>query len=75
MPQTIEAVYEHGILKPLESLKLHEHQLVKITVTPTTESKKAVPPAVKRIINHLSGPLPTRTSKEIIQDTRRIDAD
>jgi len=32
MEQTVEAVYEHGILKPLKSLDLQEHQRVIITV-------------------------------------------
>jgi len=32
MPRNIEAVYQHGVLKPLSPLKLKEHQRVRITV-------------------------------------------
>jgi hypothetical protein len=37
MSQTIEAIYEDGVLKPLEKLVLGEHQQVRIIV----ESQKA----------------------------------
>ncbi len=72
MPKTIEAIYENGILRPIASLKLKEHQLVKITFVPA--EIKEIPPMVKRIIDHLSAPLPARSSDDIIQDTQ-IDAD
>ncbi len=32
MECTLEAIYEGGVLKPLESLKLPEHQRVTITI-------------------------------------------
>ncbi len=72
MPKAIEAVYENGILKPLKTLKLKEHQMVKITVIPT--KVKEVPPIVKKIIGHLSGSLPVRSAQDIISDTC-LDAD
>ncbi len=34
MPQSILAVYEHGLLRPLETLALHEKQRVRIQVEP-----------------------------------------
>ena len=34
MSQMIQAVYEDGVLKPLEKLVLGEHQQVQITVEP-----------------------------------------
>ena len=34
MSQTIPAIYEDGVLKPLEKLALAEHQHVQITVEP-----------------------------------------
>jgi predicted DNA-binding antitoxin AbrB/MazE fold protein len=33
MIQHVEAVYEHGVLRPLEPLSLTESQLVKLTIT------------------------------------------
>ncbi len=72
MSQTIKAIYENGVLKPAATLKLKEHQQVKITIVPNEEKK--IPPQVKRIIDHLSGPLPTRSSDEIMQDTQ-VDVD
>jgi len=32
MNQVLEAIYENGVLKPLKSLKLPEHQKVTITI-------------------------------------------
>ena len=32
MNRTLEAIYENGVLKPLKSLKLPEHQKVTITI-------------------------------------------
>ena len=32
MPLTVEATYEHGVLKPAQPLPLKEHELVQITV-------------------------------------------
>jgi predicted DNA-binding antitoxin AbrB/MazE fold protein len=34
MPITIEAVYEDGVLKPVQPLPLREHEKVQITVNP-----------------------------------------
>ena len=33
MGQNIEAVYENGVLKPLEPLRLPEHQRVRLSIT------------------------------------------
>jgi predicted DNA-binding antitoxin AbrB/MazE fold protein len=35
MPITIEAIYEDGVLKPVQPLPLQEHERVQITVHPT----------------------------------------
>ncbi|MBL8295467.1 MAG: antitoxin family protein [Bryobacterales bacterium] len=32
MPRELEAVYEHGVLRPLEPLSLAEHQRVRLTL-------------------------------------------
>ena len=34
MPITVEAVYENGVLKPVQPLPLKEHEKVQITVKP-----------------------------------------
>jgi predicted DNA-binding antitoxin AbrB/MazE fold protein len=34
MARTLEAVYENGVLRPLEPLALEEHQHVQVTVSP-----------------------------------------
>jgi len=34
MTRTLEAVYENGVLRPLEPLALEEHQRVQVTVSP-----------------------------------------
>lgn len=75
MSKIIEAIYESGVLKPTKTLELREHQVVKISIASTEISEiKKTPPIVKKIISHLKGQLPVRTSKELIKDTR-IDVD
>ena len=37
MQLTLDAVFEDGVLKPLETLNLPEHQRVRITLTPLTQ--------------------------------------
>ena len=34
MPLTIEAIYENGVLKPVEQLPLQEHEKVTVTIQP-----------------------------------------
>jgi predicted DNA-binding antitoxin AbrB/MazE fold protein len=37
MPLTFEAIYENGVLKPVEPLPLKEHEKVRVTIqTPVT---------------------------------------
>lgn len=40
MSQTIEAIYEHGVFKPLESINLREGERVQITVDANNDSAK-----------------------------------
>jgi predicted DNA-binding antitoxin AbrB/MazE fold protein len=37
MPKTLQAVYENGVLRPLEPLALEEHQHVTVTVSDPVE--------------------------------------
>jgi len=41
MPQNIMAVYEHGLLRPLEPLILPENRKVKIQIVPELTTDKA----------------------------------
>jgi predicted DNA-binding antitoxin AbrB/MazE fold protein len=38
MPITVEAVYEDGVLKPVQPLPLQEHEKVSVTVEPKQPS-------------------------------------
>jgi predicted DNA-binding antitoxin AbrB/MazE fold protein len=52
MPKIVEAVFENGVLKPLEALELEEHQRVRLLITPVpgvvvqTRGVIAAPPHV-----------------------------
>ncbi len=59
MARQLEAVYEHGVLRPLEPLTLPEHQRVRLTIEDQTAP--ANPPINDRHeefqwLAHLSGP-------------------
>ena len=36
MPLTVEAIYENGVLKPVQPLPLKEQERVQVTIVPTT---------------------------------------
>lgn len=75
MPKTIEAIYENGVLKPLEKLDIEEHKKIRIIIAvPESEVIEEIPKPVKQIIEHLKGPLPTRSVEDLISDTN-IDVD
>ena len=40
MTQKVEAIYEHGILRPLEPLVLTESQRVKLVISETSEANQ-----------------------------------
>lgn len=50
MPRQLEAVYEHGVLRPLEPLVLPEHQRVRLTLEekPTPLSWESTGPVNER---------------------------
>jgi predicted DNA-binding antitoxin AbrB/MazE fold protein len=40
MTVTVEAIYENGVLKPIEALPFREHEKVMVTVQPTVSLAK-----------------------------------
>jgi len=68
MTKTIEAIYSHGVLEPLEALDLHEKQRVRLTVEPIdkiAESDREAALAefeegVRKMNFRSTGPYPTR---------------
>lgn len=40
MSKTIEAIYENGVLKPLEDIGIEEHKKVRITLIELTEGMR-----------------------------------
>jgi predicted DNA-binding antitoxin AbrB/MazE fold protein len=39
MTQVIQAVYENGVLKPLETIHLNEHQQVRVSIEGTSQEE------------------------------------
>ncbi len=66
MPKTIEAIYEDGILKPLEDLDLPEHKKVEITIS--------TPDISLNILNHIEKPPKILPIEEIVK-VEVVDAD
>ncbi len=54
MSQHIEAIYEDGVLKPLQPLQLPEHQRVKVTIDEMPESPEDALKAWQRVYEGLS---------------------
>jgi predicted DNA-binding antitoxin AbrB/MazE fold protein len=34
MPKVIEAIFENGVIKPLQAVELEEHQRLRVVITP-----------------------------------------
>ncbi len=51
MPKIIEAVFENGVIKPLEAVALEEHQRLRVIITPlpgvVAESRGMIPASVE----------------------------
>lgn len=56
MQETVEAIYEDGVIKPLQKLRIKEHQ--KLTVTISRRSAKGKPenPAMALVLFQLNIP-------------------
>jgi predicted DNA-binding antitoxin AbrB/MazE fold protein len=67
MTQSIEAIYTHGMLKPLEALPLQEQQHVRVTIETIDTEPANGRDALNRLIERLQrssldfgGPTPSR---------------
>ncbi len=48
MTKTIEAIYEHGVFKPVKKLKLPLHERFKLVISPIEEEAQAAKKHVER---------------------------
>lgn len=55
MPKTIDAIYEDGVLKPLQKIKLKRHQKIKIAIFPNEEEAPKIVESQKKALLKLSG--------------------
>ena len=79
MKTTIQAVYENGLLRPVERLNLPEKQVLSLTFDapdqPEPQSPKRRPAAGKDVLD-LAGLFPPDDLKEIeeaVRDCRQVD--
>lgn len=54
MSKTIEAIYENGVLKPLDQLHLKEHQRVTLILQDVKPTPKDILELASRVYNNLS---------------------
>lgn len=47
-PKTIEAIYEHGVFKPVKKLKLPGHERFKLVISPIREDEKATKKLIEK---------------------------
>ncbi len=64
MEERIPAIYEEGVLKPLEPLNLEEHQRVYLSIEPGEEPP---PPSLDEIQDKLRAALPEFTQRFAVQ--------
>ena len=81
MKTTIQAVYEKGVLRPVDKVNLRENQVLSLTFD-TVELPDSRTPGPRRVAGKdlldLVGLFPPEDMKEIeeaVQDCRQVDAD
>ena len=67
MPEIINAVFENGVFKPLQKIRVKEHQRVTLKVIPDDDWEKRF----NRIIKKIHHKTATYTSDEIESDIYR----
>ena len=57
MPRVIEAVFEKGVIKPLEAVDLEEHQRLRVVITPlpgAVAETRAMIPASQNVVEEVA---------------------
>lgn len=57
MPRIIEAVFEKGVIKPLEAVDLEEHQRLRVSITPLpgiVAETRAMIPASQNVVEEVA---------------------
>ncbi len=57
MRKIIEAVFENGVIKPLEAVELEEHQRVRVAITPlpgVVAETRALIPASAEVVKEVA---------------------
>ena len=55
MAKTIELIYENGIFKPLEKVRLHNHEQIQLIVLPNEERISELVKSQKRALRKYCG--------------------
>ncbi len=67
MPLTVEAVYENGVLKPMQPLPLKEHEKVQLSIYSSTEIQKSLD-AVQRGYDLIQWTGDAETLRRLVED-------
>lgn len=57
MPKIIEAVFEDGVIRPLEAVQLEEHQRLRLVITPlpgAVAQSRGVIPASAEVVEEVA---------------------
>jgi predicted DNA-binding antitoxin AbrB/MazE fold protein len=74
MTETVEAVYENGVLRPLRPLKLRERQTVRLEIVPEELTAREDEAAVRMLVEAGTlTPPPGRSDVEPISEEERLE--
>jgi predicted DNA-binding antitoxin AbrB/MazE fold protein len=74
MTEIVNAIYENGILRPLEPLTLQEHQMVRIQLLPETEAEILQQAIAALVDAGVLSPPPGYPTVEPVSETEREQA-
>lgn len=74
MPKVIEAVFERGVFKPLEKIKVKEHEKVSIKVVSHEEWRKEFNRIIKKIHKQTAKFAPEEIEADITEAIKEVRA-
>lgn len=74
MPKVIDAVYENGVFKPLEKVKVKEHEKVSIKIISHDEWRKQFDRIIKKIHKQTAKFPPEEIEADIAEAIKEVRA-
>jgi len=73
MAKVVEAIYEDGVLRPLEKLEIEEHKKVRITILEQAKASKVSENPIDNILHYIKNPFLCSIDEVVMASDPEID--